>query len=665
MTLVKLVVEEVNATTGANVNTRVINPITSTVTNNGTRASDVGEFTIPITGVIQQNDIVSYIQDIIDTQSLVSIYNFKGSARDEGGFDLDGDDRTFNATFVKEYLHKFDDHYHIHFDAAGEEVTISHTERHNFESTFDIMIHYNADTTHFGGNSDNKESILFSKYDSGVGGNGVMVGIKYDTSLGMWHVFATVRTGGTDTDLEDTSSSRFAVSTSPRFIRLCRDENNLVSLYLGTDLADSATVSGSFDAASTNSIIGSDNGGTLDYSGEIYQLRIYDGHLNDSQHNLVYTAKPQWSTMKIRGRVWKIQEKTSNKIVSIRSINQILYKTQVNKTNLDAGAPSFGENTSSRALNVFESTENSEDIIHDILGKIDENILFFSGGGGAGANIARYVATGALLKNLETLTVFNQNIFWLNARQVLITEDPQASRLYFENSIGYSITSSGKDDTNTVNDLEVVGINAMRTDVENTATGITTHTTSKSPLNVRIIENSGSTYLAEGITFDVDIEKKQITFTPALGGGVNATIFYDYEDDTNQIVRKLGSNIAGIGVYARRLVIPQLSDINNLNTFANNFVSGTDIGRENINERYRVVAPLLVNSVRENIQPTIKNTIKGIDTTATISSITYKFPQMRTIIEAGEHLFDSFDLQKRLVETDDSVQDAGVKTKNV
>lgn len=664
MSRVKLVVDELNTSTGAVDNTRVIIPIKSTATTHGTRATDVGEFTIPIVGKIKQNDIVKYIQDVIDTQSLVSIYNFKHSARDEGGFNIDGNDRTFTATFVKETAYKFDDHYCIDFDATGEEVTISHDERHDFTGTFDIMIHYNADGTHFGGNSADKEQVLFSKWDSGGSGNGVMVGLKYNSTWGMWHVWAKVRTGGTDTELRDTDINRFGAAATPRFIRLTRDKDNLVKIYLGTVLADSATVSGSLDAASKNSIIGSDNGGTLDYSGRIYQLRIYNGHLTDEEHSAVYTAKPQWTTMKIQGRIWKIKENTANKVISIRSINQTLFKTELNKDILDAGAPSFGEQTSSRVLNIFESTENTEDVIHDILGKVDENILFASGGGGGGVNVAKYIATGTLLKNLEILTLMNQNIFWLNARQVLIIEDPQTCRLRYENAIGYNIVSSGKDDSTTVNDLEIVGRNAMKTKVQTTGAGISTFTTSSSPLNVRI-QDSTSAYLAEGVTFTVDIEKKLITFTPALGGGVTATIFYDYEDSSNVIKRKTGTNIAVIGRYARIWSVPQLPNGNNLNTLAVNFVTGTDVGREDINERYQVIAPLLVNSIRENIKPTIVNSIKSIDTTATIKSITYKYPQMQTIINTGEHMFDSFDLQKKLVESDENAVDDTVKTKNV
>ena len=670
MTQVKLVVENVNATTGANVNTRVLTPLKSTVVNNGTRTTDTGDFVLSMRDKIVQNDIVSYIQDIVDTQSLVSVYNFKHSARDEGGFDLDGDDRTFTSTFVKETLGKFDDHYCIKFDAAGEEVTVSHTERHNFETTFDIYVHYKADVTHFAGNSDTLEAILFSKYDSAVGGNGVMIGMKYDSTPGMWRPFATVRTGGVDTDLISTDNDQFAALSSERFLRLTRDENDLVSLYLGEDLAASSTVPGDFDAALKDSIIGSDNGGTLDYSGKIYQLRIYDGNLSTEQAALIKRSKPQWSTMKIRGRVWKIKESTSNKKVSIRSINQMLSKIELSSVNLNAGAPSFGAATTTRVLNIFGDVgagtpEDSDNIMQDILGKIDENIIFARGGGAGSASIVKYIATGTLLKNLEILSVFNQNVFWFNARQVLILEDPQVSRLYFENSIGYKITSAGKDDSTTVNDLEVVGNNTMKTKAENTATGITTHSTTFSPLNVRIIENSGSTYLLEGTSFNVDIEKKLITFTPALGGGINATVFYHFEDATNVLSRKIGTNIAGVGCYARRMNIPQLQDVNNLNTFSSNFVTGTNIARQTINDRYQVVSSQMVNSVRENIMPTIVNTIKGINTTATIKSMTYTYPTMTTIIETGDHMFDSFDLQKKLVDSSGSAQDTTVKTKNI
>ena len=111
--------------------------------------------------------------------------------------------------------------------------------------------------------------------------------------------------------------------------------------------------------------------------------------------------------------------------------------------------------------------------------------------------------------------------------------------------------------------------------------------------------------------------------------------------------------------------IPQLQDVNNLNTFSSNFVTGTNIARQTINDRYQVVSSQMVNSVRENIMPTIVNTIKGINTTATIKSMTYTYPTMTTIIETGDHMFDSFDLQKKLVDSSGSAQDTTVKTKNI
>lgn len=739
MSKIKLVVEEVNSTTGVNVNTRVFHPTRSTVTNNGTRASDVGEFTLPITAKIGQNDIVSYIQDVVNTESLVSIYNFKHSSRDEGGFDIDGDDRNSTSDYLKDLTNgRFDQHYYLNFDAAGEEITIPHDERHDFTGSFDIYIHYRGDTNPFIGSVQNNIQCMFSKYDTGAGGNGVQVGLKYDSVNG-WDVWARVRQAGTATEFWGSDSNDFGVANSPKLIRFTRDNNDLCKLYLEDKLVASGTVSGTLDAAATASILGSDNGGTLDFDGRLYQLRIYNSSLTDDQHQQIMNAKPQWSTMKIRGRVWKIKEATSHKVISIRSVNQVLFKTLLNKVIMDASAPSFGELTASRNLNIFKSTENTENIMHDILAKVDENILFASGGGGGGVNVSQYLATGTLLKNIEILTTLNGNSFWLNARQVLITEDPQTSTLIYENSIGYKITSSGKDDSTTVNDLEVTGLNPLKSELEVTGAGVTTYNTTYSPLNVKIkvvkkgtittfadygatvtgtvkctdtghglitgdeifirdsinytgvfevqeidvnefyifvpwvAADSASNYtvkndraLIEGTDFNVDIDDKLITFTPALLGVVEtAVISYDYEDPATVISRKEGGNIAGIGRFPRKLNLVQLPNITDLNAFTTAFVSNAEIGRETINERIRIEAPLLINSVRENIQPTVINNIKGINATPKISSITYKYPENRTIIEAGEHLFDSFDLQKRLVENDESSADVVLKTKNV
>lgn len=736
MTLAKIVAKQVDPTTGAEIKTRVVNPTRATVTTNGTRATDVGEFVLPITAKVGQNDLISYIQDVADSESLVSIYNFKQSARDEGGFDLDGNDRTFTASFVKETAWRFDDHYCIEFNAVNEEVTIPHTELHDFTGRFDVIIQYKADTIPYMGSTQDKIQVMFSKYDSGGSGNGVQIGLKYNVGFG-WGAWANIKVGGTATELWDSDTTVSAVTTRPNSIRFTRDGDNLCKLYVGTTLVASTTVSGSADGALMDTVIGSDNAGGLDYDGRMYQLRIYNSSLPDATAEKVINAKPQWTTMKIRGKVWKIKENTSHKTISIRSINQILFKTKLNKVKLDAGAPSFGELTTTRVLNIFEGTENTDNIIHDILGKIDENILFKSGAGGGGVNVARYLATGILLKNLEILTIMDQNSFWMNARQVFITEDPQASTIRFENAIGYKITTGGKDDSTTVNDLEVFGSNALKSEVETTSSGVTTFDCNFSPLNVKIkkiktgtitafathlagaavkctdighglisgdeifIRNhdhytglwevqsidsdnfyintawvaagSSSFYtvktdtpMIEGTDFDVEIDKKRITFTPALATTVEtAQVTYDYEDPATIVSRKLGTNIAGIGAYSRTLILPQIPEINNLNTFTNNFVSGTDVGRETINQRYRIEAPLLVNSIRENIKPTVINPIKSINTTPKISSITYKYPQMTTIIEAGEHLFDSFDLQKRLVENDESAADGQLKTKNV
>ena len=43
---------------------------------------------------------------------------------------------------------------------------------------------------------------------------------------------------------------------------------------------------------------------------------------------------------------------------------------------------------------------------------------------------------------------------------------------------------------------------------------------------------------------------------------------------------------------------------------------------------------------------TIKNSVKNLNTSSTVKSITWHYPDARTVIETGDHLLDAFDLEK-------------------
>ena len=116
-------------------------------------------------------------------------------------------------------------------------------------------------------------------------------------------------------------------------------------------------------------------------------------------------------------------------------------------------------------------------------------------------------------------------------------------------------------------------------------------------------------------------------------------IHIDYEDiqlsgtGKNYIQDEDTTSVNTIGRYKKTIYVPQFNNSPTaLQVFFNNMLTLS----KNINKRYKVKAPFLVNFVRENHKVTIKNTIKGINASnQIIKSIHWHYPKNETIIEVG------------------------------
>ena len=67
---------------------------------------------------------------------------------------------------------------------------------------------------------------------------------------------------------------------------------------------------------------------------------------------------------------------------------------------------------------------------------------------------------------------------------------------------------------------------------------------------------------------------------------------------------------------------------------------------KDLNRRYRIRAPTLVNHIRENYLIKIQDEFHGQETEAAVmvKNVKYYYPEGITEINCGEHLLDSFDL---------------------
>jgi len=666
VTLVKAVVDKV-ATNGTIDSTRDEQIIASTVTRWGTRTVDEGEFKFSINTDIEMNDNLRYIQDIVSVDLLTAIYNFQLTTFDEGGYShnpaTDLPVTRFIAPSIGVNDMKFQSQYVLEFDAVGQEYDIADDPRFDFSGQFDIYIWCETTLPHFGTfASDGDRQIIFSKYDAA--GNGIEIGaiVRENPVLEDPYVYARVIQSTVVTELEGTpdgSINNLFSSGKPHLIRLYRDENNVIRLELDgrLDTDSIATVTGSLDNA-LDITIGSDNAGTLDWDGFIAQLRIYNGsYLTEAEAEVILLNSPQPITMKLAGQVSKVNDNTNPKQVIVRGNGRVLIDT-----NITADILTGTDTNPDRTGNVYDEAEVNLDIVEDIINNVDSSFVFKNGSSDMSAHIGRFIATGSFLQCVELLLLEGSQILFTNNKNIIVEDnDGVPTPFKFEqgdsaSTPGFVITASAEDDSLLVNQLELLGRLNNEYQEQSFTSGDSVAALNGVPITIRVEAPLG-TILVVGTDFNVNYEEPQVEFIGTAPD--NGRVFYNFEDVSSNdalyfrnITTGSGS-VARYGKYDRRIFIPQLTEQEDFDQASQRII----MDNNSVLTRYEVRAPNHCNHIRENHEVLLVNDIKGINTNQIVKSISWTYPQMKTIIHLGEHRFDSFDMEK--VDAQSTVQGEG------
>jgi len=305
------------------------------VKRHGSRSVDEGEFGFPPSTVVTKGDCVTYIQDIVDTTNLTAIYNFQHSARDEGGFCLDGNDGTFTADFINDGTRNYtqDIDPAIRFNADCEFVTVTDSTRFDFSKQFDIhtwVRHCTFPTA---------AKTFFSKSTGGIGG-GIEIGVTaVDCMCDSFVCVELFDTGGLLTTITGTNVS---ISDGEYHrVRIKRDGAGDIKVF--TDLTqEGCTVNKNaavddYTASGTDLRFGKNFGaGGKHYRGALAQVRIYSGgFLTDLDSDRVFKNKRQPLTMKFRGKVSKVENEQGLKTVWAKGVNDILTDIKITKSVMD------------------------------------------------------------------------------------------------------------------------------------------------------------------------------------------------------------------------------------------------------------------------------------------------------------------------------------------
>ena len=322
------------------------------------------------------------------------------------------------------------------------------------------------------------------------------------------------------------------------------------------------------------------------FLGKLYSIRIYSNVLELQSANQIFSSRPIPLIMKLAGSLYKMESTIDQKKLYVKGFGKVIIDSLISAEILTTGTA------------VGEFYENS---------------------------------------GVRTLTSF------VNATPVEIIRAIFA-KLNTTLAASPTFTLSVRDLTNVSNVINSYKGTGNFLEIIDQLMTIVDKSFYVSPRGKCIIEDNnidltgtlkfGKMYNISADGFDDTTTVNDLYVSTRISGNFNII----HADDTPSI------NL--IGLYSKRILTPQITDAAAAITFRNNFLAL----HKNINSRYTIVAPFLIDFVRENFRVKVTNTTKNLDVNTTIKSITWTYPEGKTTIETGDFLLDAFDIEKTSAE---------------
>ena len=576
------------------------------ISRDGLRAVDSGVFKVPSRIESNIGDEYKYIQDVADATHLRGAYLFQGSCLDESGYnndpidqtsgnngesgftDFDGLDYTLNTTANN----KFKGIYGATVASNAKGAIIPNkflkdgtTNVFDFSGDFDIFCWVTAPASGGAGT-------IFSKINSAT--EGIKISLSRDTStspdsfkaIGYFH---TTNSGiGNESINSGSSRITYGESALVRFQRKGKTFN--LWLVNGSESTPFGTPNGTYNSSNgsrstgsfsvpTDATIGSQasaySGNTVtnttnSVEAYMHSIRIYSNVLDIQSANQIFSSRPVPLIMKLAGSLYKMESSIDQKKLYVKGFGKVIIDSVISNIILD-GTVADGEwyNPSSHTRSGVNFTNcSSVEIIRAIFAHLNR-------------------------------TLEDSPTFTLSVRDLTSTS----------NSIN-SYAATG-------NFLEI--IDQLMT--------IVNKSFYVSPRGKCIIEEPnidltstlkfGKMYNVSADGFDDTTTVNDLYVSTRISGNFN--IIHRVDTDSIDL----------IGLYSKRIFVPQITDGAAAGTFGTNFITL----HADINSRYTIVAPFLIDFVRENFRVKVTNTTKNLDVNTTIKSITWTYPEGKTTIE--------------------------------
>ena len=676
--------------------------ISSVVEKNGTRAVDAGRFVIPRKYTINKGDQFQYLQDVISPKYLVGLWNMEHNTRDESGYNIDGDETT-SAIHQGSFDDGADGYYYKN-GSSGRCIKVAHNSHLDFSGQFDIILllgnitgYPNSTTSYLFGKGTSTNSIELSTTSGSS--NTTPMYLKLDMKIGG---STTSITGNIDVNRNNGNVNSGNMQNF-RWIRIKRDSNNLVTLSVDNISHGTATIAGDCTTTEPLYIAGNRSGTSIaDDNFRFAQLRIYTGDsLTDDNYKILISSRRPTEVMKFGGTVWKIDEKSTHKVCYCKGLSDKLHNVEVSNSGY-SNFPTWTTGDSDIEKNHYYN-KDGRDILEDLIDVYDLGINIATINDNLTTSFSQYHAVGSLLSNILLLTMCGNTdaSFHITPRGTLLLEDDDIShdKILFKQGAKARIHDFGVDDTNLITHLTLLAdtspiegvLNNTVSDWSSTLTSgegyeQTANLMRGKPITIQVTDPNGVELERKGASdnepiwskisgapsstqFKVDFYSKKIW----LGARVSGTyiIKYTYIDAFNlhkQYSTK-SSTFATEGMYSKTMHLPQLtgsitSSGVNLPTIALRILNRFNTS----NRRVTITVPTLINHIRENYEVEVEDPDHGVSENAnstytteygrntkpislSVKSIIYYYPEGKTVINCGEHMFDSYDLDKAFGES--------------
>ena len=454
---------------------------------------------------IRIKDYLGYIQDDIDLDGLMGLWNFAGSVRDESGNQLN-EENAYNNFAIKGGLSypeqtgsatvnrsKVLGKRSMLFNSGtsssntGRFLKIPDKKVKNANGTdsafsivdwsndFTLTLYVQLASLSGTSTSDPVNGVLFDKYDDSTN-KGIMIYTQtpQGSASTVRNLKIRIGNGTTNTIYTHTMTStdwnnldkHICVTRTNNVLKVYVEDTEVISqtftgdvtstadIYIGKEYSE--TASALVQPSSTNK-----HGGMRT---TYHQMRLYSRAWSTSEISTWVGLNTPTISLKFYGRIWKIDERNASNKCYLKGLGSVALNSRIDSSLL------IGDVSNLRNLNIYKAGADFTDIIQDMLTVINEKFFGTSNSdimminyleeqkvAGEGYTLrAPFVAEGTFLDILNDLSVLDESTFTFMPTGILQIEKNNAlltrGGLILSNN-NCNISDGGIDDSNICNHL--------------------------------------------------------------------------------------------------------------------------------------------------------------------------------------------------------------------